>query len=154
MFAIGRYLIPQRTVPGELIEEFGIRSYLTEVLVLPKSALAGKPLADAGLGADLDLNVLRIVRNKDQYLLPRRNMLVEAGDVLLVEGAGDHLLAGLVLTRHGEVDLRRRPGVGAGVGQVGHHDYGQRHRGHRHRAPLGPPLRAAVVEGQQQEQGP
>jgi di/tricarboxylate transporter len=69
-----------------LIEEFGIRSYLTEVLVLPKSALAGKALAESGLGADLDLNVLRIVRNKDQYLLPRRNMIVEAGDVLLVEG--------------------------------------------------------------------
>jgi di/tricarboxylate transporter len=86
MFAVGRYLIPNRTAPGELIEEFGIRSYLTEVLVLPKSALAGKPLAAAALGADLDLTVLRIVRNKDQYLLPRRNMIVEAGDVLLVEG--------------------------------------------------------------------
>jgi di/tricarboxylate transporter len=86
MFAAGRYLIPLRAAPGGLIEEFGIRSYLTEVLVLPKSALAGKPLAEAGLGADLDLNVLRIVRNKDQYLLPRRNMIVEAGDVLLVEG--------------------------------------------------------------------
>lgn len=86
MFGVGRYLIPNRTAPGELIEEFGIRSYLTEVLVLPKSALAGKPLAEAGLGADLDLNVLRIVRNKDQYILPRRNMILEAGDVLLVEG--------------------------------------------------------------------
>jgi di/tricarboxylate transporter len=86
MFTVGRYLIPNRIVPGGLIEEFGIRSYLTEVLVLPKSALAGKALAEAGLGADLDLNVLRIVRNKDQYLMPRRNMIVEAGDVLLVEG--------------------------------------------------------------------
>jgi di/tricarboxylate transporter len=86
MFFAGRYLIPNRVAPGGLIEEFGIRSYLTEVLVLPKSALAGKALAESGLGADLDLNVLRIVRNKDQYLLPRRNMIVEAGDVLLVEG--------------------------------------------------------------------
>ncbi len=86
MFFVGRYLIPNRTAPGGLIEEFGIRSYLTEVLVLPTSALAGKALAEAALGADLDLNVLRIVRNKDQYLMPRRNMILEAGDVLLVEG--------------------------------------------------------------------
>ena len=86
MFIAGRYLIPNRTAPGDLIEEFGIRSYLTEVLVLPNSTLAGKALAETGLGADLDLNVLRIVRNKDQHLLPRRNMIVEAGDVLLVEG--------------------------------------------------------------------
>jgi di/tricarboxylate transporter len=85
-FIASLYWIPNRTAPGELIEEFGIRSYLTEVLVLPKSALAGKSLADSGLGADLDLTVVRVVRNKDRYLLPRRNLTIEAGDVLLVEG--------------------------------------------------------------------
>ena len=92
IFFVGRYLIPERSVSGELIEEFGIRSYLTEVLVLPKSTLAGKPLADAALGADLDLNVLRILRNKDEYLLPRRNMILQAGDVLLVEGPRAEIL--------------------------------------------------------------
>jgi di/tricarboxylate transporter len=92
MFFIGRYWIPDRTGPGDLIEGFGIRSYLTEVLVLPNSPLAGKALADSGLGADLDLNVLRIVRNKDQYLLPRANMTVQAGDVLLVEGPREDIL--------------------------------------------------------------
>ncbi|MGC3957693.1 MAG: SLC13 family permease [Verrucomicrobiota bacterium] len=86
MFFVGRHWIPNRTAPGGLIEGFGIRSYLTELLVLPKSRLAGKRLAESGLGADLDLDVLRIVRNKDQYLLPRDNMVIEAGDVLLVEG--------------------------------------------------------------------
>lgn len=92
MFFIGRYWIPNRTAPGDLIEGFGIRSYLTEVLVLPNSRLAGKALAETGLGADLDLNVLRIVRNKDQYLLPRANMTVQAGDVLLVEGPREEIL--------------------------------------------------------------
>lgn len=87
VFVASRYGMPNREAPGGLIEEFGIRSYLTEVLVLPKSALAGKALAESGLGADLDLTVLRVVRNKDQYLLPRRHMIVEAGDVLLVEGS-------------------------------------------------------------------
>jgi di/tricarboxylate transporter len=86
MFLVGRFLIPNRTAPSGLIEGFGIRSYLTELLVLPKSRLIGKPLAESGLGADLDLDVLRIVRNKDQYLLPRDNMVIAAGDVLLVEG--------------------------------------------------------------------
>ena len=56
-------------------------------MVLPKSPLVGKALAETGLGADLDLTVLRVVRNKDQYLMPGRNMIVEAGDVLLVEGS-------------------------------------------------------------------
>ena len=92
MFFIGRYSIPNRGEPGDLIEGFGIRSYLTEVLVLPDSPLAGKALAETGLGADLDLNVLRIVRNKDQYLLPRANMTMQAGDVLLVEGPREEIL--------------------------------------------------------------
>jgi di/tricarboxylate transporter len=92
MFFIGRYWIPNRTAPGDLIEGFGIRSYLTEVLILPDSPLAGKALAETGLGADLDLNVLRIVRNEDQYLLPRAKMIVQAGDVLLVEGAREEVL--------------------------------------------------------------
>ncbi len=92
MFFIGRHWIPQRTPPGGLIEGFGIRSYLTELIVLPKSRLAGKPLAESGLGADLDLDVLRIVRNKDQFLLPRDNMVVQAGDVLLVEGPREDVL--------------------------------------------------------------
>ena len=92
MFFIGRHWIPNRVEPGDLIEGFGIRSYMTEVLVLPSSPLAGKALAETGLGADLDLNVLRIVRNKDQYLLPRANMTVLAGDVLLVEGPREEIL--------------------------------------------------------------
>jgi di/tricarboxylate transporter len=92
MIFVGRHWIPDRVAPGGLIEGFGIRSYLTEVLILPNSRLAGKALADTGLGADLDLNVLRIVRNNDQHLLPWANMTLQAGDVLLVEGPREEVL--------------------------------------------------------------
>jgi di/tricarboxylate transporter len=89
---IGRHWIPDRSAPGGLIEGFGIRSYLTEVLILPSSPLVGKALAETGLGADLDLNVLRIVRNRDEHLWPRANMTLLAGDVLLVEGPREEIL--------------------------------------------------------------
>lgn len=92
MFFIGRFWIPNHTAPEDLLEGFGVRSYLTEVLVLPDSKLAGKALSETGLGADLDLNVLRIVRNEDQYLLPRANMKIQAGDVLLVKGPREEIL--------------------------------------------------------------
>ncbi len=92
MFFIGRHWIPERTTGGELIEGFGVRSYLTEVLVLPSSRLVGKTLAESGLGQDLDLTVLRVVRDKDQYLLPGAGMKLQAGDVLLVEGAREEVL--------------------------------------------------------------
>lgn len=92
MFFIGRRLIPDRKAPDGLIEGFGIRSYLTEVVILLKSPLVGKTLAESGLGHELELNVLRIVRDKNQYLVPRSNMTLQAGDVLLVEGAQEEVL--------------------------------------------------------------
>lgn len=85
MLLVGRHWIPERAQTGSLIEGFGIRSYLTEVLVLPDSPLIDKTLEQSGLGRDLDLNVLSIVRNKKQYQ-PTGGMEIAAGDVLLVEG--------------------------------------------------------------------
>jgi di/tricarboxylate transporter len=91
MLLVGRHWIPERAQTGSLIEGFGIRSYLTEVLVLPNSPLIGKTLEQSGLGRDLDLNVLSIVRDKQQYQ-PTGGMQFAAGDVLLVEGARAEVL--------------------------------------------------------------
>jgi di/tricarboxylate transporter len=92
MFFIGRRLIPDRGGSEGLLEEFGVRSYITEVLVLPKSPLVGKSLAEANLGRDLDLSVVRVLRDPNQYLWPRQEMVIRAGDVLLVEGVRQHVL--------------------------------------------------------------
>ncbi|WP_414660111.1 SLC13 family permease [Horticoccus sp. 23ND18S-11] len=92
MFFIGRRLIPERA-PGEgLLEDFGVRSYITEVLVLPNSPLVGKTLAEANLGRDLDLAVVRVLREPNQYLWPQSSLALRAGDVLLVEGARENVL--------------------------------------------------------------
>jgi di/tricarboxylate transporter len=92
MFFIGRRLIPDREQANELTEEFGLRPYLTEVLILPKSSLIGKTLEESGLGRDLDLTVLRVVRDKHNYLAPVADLCLEQGDVLLVEGMRDQIL--------------------------------------------------------------
>ena len=92
MFFIGRRLIPDRTHPGDLIGEFGIRPYLSELIILPSSPFVDKTLEEAALGRDLDLTVVQIVRDKNQILLPRRDLVLMAGDVLLVEGKTEHLL--------------------------------------------------------------
>jgi di/tricarboxylate transporter len=49
LLLVGRRLLPDRGEPGELADEFGIRRYLTEVLILPDSSLIGKTLAQSGL---------------------------------------------------------------------------------------------------------
>ena len=92
MFFIGRRLIPNRAPAEGLLEEFGVRSYITEVLVLPASPLVGKTLGQANLGQDLDLAVVRVLREPNQYLWPRQDMRLRAGDILLVEGARKQVL--------------------------------------------------------------
>jgi di/tricarboxylate transporter len=92
VFFIGRRLIPVRSGSENLLEDFGVRSYITEVLVLPKSPLVGKTLAEANLGRDLDLSVVRVLRDPNQYLWPRQDMVIRAGDIFLVEGARQHVL--------------------------------------------------------------
>lgn len=92
MFFIGRRLVPDRAGADGLLEQFGVRSYITEVLVQPDSPLVGKTLADANLGRNLDLSVVRVLREPNQYLWPRQDMRLRAGDVLLVEGAREDVL--------------------------------------------------------------
>ena len=92
MFFVGRRLIPDRTPPGESVEEFAAHAYLTEIMILPDSPLIGKTLAESGLGRDLDLTVLQVVRGKHRSLAPRANTRLEEGDVLLVEGWRDEIL--------------------------------------------------------------
>ncbi len=92
MFFLGHRLVPDRSTGDEPAEGFGIQPYLTEVLILPHSPLRGKTLAESGLGRDLDLTVLRVVRAKQQHLTPRADLRLEEGDVMLVKGQRDEVL--------------------------------------------------------------
>ncbi len=103
MLTIGRRLLPDRQ-PNDDLQQLGNRLYLTEVVVQPHSPLVGKSLAEAALGHDLDLKVLRIMPRRDsthdprstqpknRRLVPRQGRRLHAGDVLLVEGERDSLL--------------------------------------------------------------
>jgi di/tricarboxylate transporter len=92
MFFIGRHWIPDRTQPGDLMAEFGMRPYLSELMILPDSPLVGKTLEAAAFGRDLELTVVQVVREKKKVILPSRHLVLQADDVLLVEGRTDHLL--------------------------------------------------------------
>ncbi len=93
MMTLGRKIIPDRFRPEE-INGAGesLRAYLTEVLVLPESRLIGKTIAESGLGRDLDLTVLRIVRNKTETVPARAETVLDSGDVVLVQGAPEDIL--------------------------------------------------------------
>ncbi len=90
----GRHMIPDRGAGGEPIEDFGLRSYLSELIILPDSKLVGTTLREFRLGQELDLNVVRVVRARhpDRHVLPSPSLRLGAGDVLLVEGPREEVL--------------------------------------------------------------
>jgi di/tricarboxylate transporter len=91
MLTLGHRLVPDR-VPAQNRHDLGIHLYLTEILVLPGSALIGKTLKEAALGRDLDLKVMRIHREETPDITPQADTRLEKGDVLLVEGERERIL--------------------------------------------------------------
>ena len=89
---IGPRLLRNRNQSEDLGNSLGIRRYLTEILIPAESSLDGKTLANSGIERELDLTVLRIIRDNKRHLLPRHNRKLKAGDVLLVQGVRDEIL--------------------------------------------------------------
>lgn len=88
----GQRLIPERPTPKTLTDLFELRPYLTELYISEDSSLVGKTLGELGLGRNFDLTVLVIIRNGKQRLEPSAETVLQAGDVLLVEGSSDAIL--------------------------------------------------------------
>ncbi len=91
MFVIGRHLVPDR-IPHEEIEQISTRLYFTEILIPADSPLAGKTLRESALGLEMDLKVVRIVRDGTRHVLPRAATRLEENDVVLVEGSRESIL--------------------------------------------------------------
>lgn len=83
MACFGRFLLP-RTGVEELTDEFGVRGYLSEIVVLPESSLLGQRVFESDL-ARMEFRVLKIVRDGRGFA-PDAQTTIEAGDVLLVTG--------------------------------------------------------------------
>ncbi len=92
MAGIGNRMIPIRNAESssQIIPE--ARPYLSEIQLRPNSTLIGKTLAEARLGHDMDLTVLRVARDKNRYLVPQADVRLLAKDKLLVEGHRENLL--------------------------------------------------------------
>jgi di/tricarboxylate transporter len=86
MLTLGIKLLPRRGGEESLTDQYHIREYISEVLVLPDSDLVGKTLGEAQINRELDLSVIGIVRGKEQRIAPSPSERIEAGDLLVVEG--------------------------------------------------------------------
>jgi uncharacterized repeat protein (TIGR01451 family) len=92
MLLIGLRLLPRRGGADSLTEQYHIREYMSEVIVLPDSPLVGKTLSEANVSDELDLTVVGILRGKLGRIAPSAHERVEAEDLLLVQGRIEDIL--------------------------------------------------------------
>jgi di/tricarboxylate transporter len=95
MVLIGRHLLPARQTDQDedLVQEYHLRDYMTELKVLPESPLVGLSLVESRLGEDHGLNVVGIVREERLRVGIMRREKIESGDLLLVTGSVDKILS-------------------------------------------------------------
>lgn len=121
---IGRKLLPRRRAEKDLAEQYRVRHFLCEVRVESQSPLAGKTLAQSGLGARENATILGLTRQGEPISPLDSTTRIEAGDLLLLQGEPQSLLrlqAELSLTLQenrprgegilGESDERIREGI-------------------------------------------
>jgi di/tricarboxylate transporter len=93
MLLIGLRLLPRRDPAKSLTEQYHVRQYMTEVIVLEDSPLVGKTLAEARISDELDLTVLGILRGAQQYrVAPHPREKIKPDDLLLVQGRVEDIL--------------------------------------------------------------
>lgn len=92
MMLIGRRMLPNRGGEDSFADQYHIREYISEVLVLPDSPLVGKTLGEAKLNTDLDLHILGIVRSGQTIASPNPDERIQRRDSLLVEGTIEDIL--------------------------------------------------------------
>ncbi len=92
MLLVGRLMLPSRGGEESFADQYQIREYISELLVLPDSSLVGKTLGEAKLNSDLDLHILGIVRSGEKIASPDPNERIQRRDSLLVEGTIEDIL--------------------------------------------------------------
>lgn len=81
---VGIRLIPDRRGKGDLIEDFSMNEYLTEVVISEDSISVGRSIRDAPIVHDLDLTILKVQSGDETIQLPPPTYVLQTGDVLLV----------------------------------------------------------------------
>jgi di/tricarboxylate transporter len=82
MLLVGIRLIPDRRGKGDLTRRFEMKDFLTEIVLLDEARSVGQKLGESRLLADLDMEVLHIVRGGNSIFLPSPDLELKAGDRL------------------------------------------------------------------------
>ncbi len=86
MALIGIRLIPERRREEGYEESFGLREFISEVVILPGSPSSGKMVSESPLVKDTGITIIEVHRPNNTVLLPRGDTVLNEGDVLVVTG--------------------------------------------------------------------
>jgi di/tricarboxylate transporter len=114
LMVFGGRLLPERIPAESLTEGYHLNRYLSEVVILDDSPIAGLTLPEAKLGERFDLEVLGLYRDKRMWGFPGPDLILKESDVLIVKAPAAALVqlrdAMGVVIKHGrhpdDADLR------------------------------------------------
>jgi len=91
---VAPWLLPARKEPAVdgVAQEYGMKDYVSEVVITPRSNLVGQTLRSSGLQRKFDVDVLEIIRDNTHFPQPLADKKLIAGDILLVRGSRGDLL--------------------------------------------------------------
>jgi di/tricarboxylate transporter len=89
MMTIGQMLLPVNQKES-LEEDYAVRDYLSEVVILEKSELIGEKVVESAI-SKLNFSIVSIIRNKQKFV-PNNFTKLEENDLILVKGHVDNLL--------------------------------------------------------------
>ena len=87
-----RYL-PSRTILSSLTRQYHLSGFLTELRVPAGSRLEGRTVVEEEVSSRFHLNVLEVIRQGEKISANLRTVRIEAGDILLVRGAVEAIVA-------------------------------------------------------------
>jgi len=91
-FVAPRILPSRKSLTGSFDEDYGLKDYISEVVVTPRSPLIGKTVRFSELQKKFDIGVLELIRGQTRFTQPLSDKVLDAGDILVVRGSRENLL--------------------------------------------------------------
>ncbi|MDA0866223.1 MAG: SLC13 family permease, partial [Cyanobacteria bacterium] len=78
-------LLPNRKPSTAAVgQEYGMKDYVSEVVVTPRSSLVGHSLRESQFQRRFDIDVLEMIHNGNRFAQPLADKVLSAGDILIV----------------------------------------------------------------------
>lgn len=86
LLTVGRWLTPTRDAPGDVMERYDLREYMSVVIVDEDSPVSGQSLRESRFAEEYGLEIVEIQRGDQRIPAPWAGSIIRGGDHLLVHG--------------------------------------------------------------------